>query len=102
MNQRRADHIIKRANDLYLALRSGPLAPARVLAYTPLAFMKKANLSLVAVELEVQPPAGPKFTAWVRGPLRPRSESKVQPGQAISVSYNPNDLTQVVLASAGA
>jgi hypothetical protein len=102
MNKDRAEHIVKRSSDLYLALRSGPLAPARVLAYTPLGYTTKDGLSLVAVELEVQPPAGPKFTARVHGALPPGSVSKVQPGQTVSVWYNPNDLTQVVLAQAGA
>jgi Protein of unknown function (DUF3592) len=83
-------------------LKSGVSAPAKVLQYMPMGINVNGNNPAVNFILEVYPTNGAAFTAQSQGNLiREANVPKYQPGQMVTVRYNPDDLTKVVVERSG-
>ena len=83
-------------------LKTGTKAPARVLQYLPLGINVNGPNAAVNLIVEVQPSDGSPFTAQANGNvIAPTGVPKFQPGQMVTVRYNPNDLTKVAVQRPG-
>lgn len=83
-------------------LRTGVEAPARVLQYLPLGINVNGPNAAVNLIVEVQPREGNAFTAQAQGNvIAPSGVPKFQPGQMVTVRYNPGDLTKVAVQRPG-
>jgi len=83
-------------------IKVGLQAPARVIQYMPLGINVNGNNPVVNLMLEVHPVSRPVFTAMAQGILvSEASIVKYQPGQTITVRYDPNDLTKVAVEHSG-
>ncbi len=102
MNAPQAEQIllqIQAKNEQLMA--SGTEATAKVLQYQSMGINVNGNNPAVTLQVEVQPVGGPKFSAQVQGVIMESSIPKFQPGQLITVKYNPNDLTQAAIVRSG-
>lgn len=103
MNREQAEQLLTRyqsENDRILS--SGISAPAKILQYMPMGVNVNGNNPAVNLIVEVQPPGGSTFTAQAHGNvIAEASVYKFQPGQMVTVRYNPDDLTEVALERSG-
>lgn len=103
MNRQQAEQLLTRyqaENERILA--SGVSAPARILQYMPMGVNVNGNNPAVNLIVEVQPIGGSAFTADAHGNVIAESSvHKFQPGQMVTVRYNPDDLTEVALERSG-
>jgi hypothetical protein len=101
VTQAQADQWAVQTKALQDSLSNGPTAPARVVQYQPAGFFVNGNNPAVNLQLEVQPPTGPKFVALTQCVVNASAVAKYQPGQMVTVHYNPNDFTKVYMAHSG-
>ncbi len=81
---------------------NGLLAPATVLQFTPMGVMVNGNNPAVNLLVEVRPDSAPQFVAQAHGiVIAEGSIPKFQPGERITVRYDPNDLTRVAVERSG-
>ena len=103
MNRQQAEQLLTRyqqENERILA--SGVSAPAKILQYMPMDVNVNGNNPAVNLIVEVQPIGSPSFTAQAHGNvIAETSVYKFQPGQMVTVRYNPDDLTEVTLERSG-
>jgi len=78
-------------------LARGTSAPAKVLQLAPSGIMVNGNNPYATLTLEVQPGNRPPFMAQAQGVIAEQSVAKFQPGALITVKYDPNDITKVVI-----
>jgi hypothetical protein len=82
--------------------KTGVSAPAKILEYMPMGINVNGNNPAVNFILEVYPASGAAFTAQSQGNLiREANVPKYQPGQMVTVRYNPDDLTKVAVERSG-
>jgi hypothetical protein len=103
MNSQQAEQLMTRYQaENERILRSGVSAPAKILQYTPMGFNVNGNNPAVNLIVEVQSAGVAYFTAEAHGNvISEASVYKFQPGQMVTVRYNPDDLTQVALERSG-
>jgi hypothetical protein len=83
-------------------IRTGLQSAAKILQYLPMNITVNGNNPVVNLMLEVQPVSRPPFTALAQGTVVSEiSIPKFQPGQMITVRYDPNDLTKVAVEHSG-
>lgn len=103
MNKQQAEQMLTQyqiANEQLL--KTGLPAPARVVQYLPLGINVNGNNAAVNLVVEVHPSHGTAFTAQAHGNvLAPTAVPKFQPGQMVTVRYNPGDLTKVAVERSG-
>ena len=103
MNTQQAEQLLTRyqaENERILA--SGVSAPAKILQYMPMGVNVNGNNPAVNLIVEVQPAGGSSFTAQAHGNvIGEASVYKFQPGQMVTVRYNPEDLSEVALERSG-
>ena len=103
MNRQQAEQLLTRyqaENERILA--SGVSAPAKILQYMPMGVNVNGNNPAVNLIVEVQPVAIASFTAQAHGNvIAEASVYKFQPGQMVTVKYNPEDLSEVALERSG-
>ena len=84
-------------------IATGTQCIAKVLQFMPMGINVNGNNPAVNLMLEVHPDNGPAFTSQAQGiVIAEASIYKYQPGQTITVRYNPNDLTKVAVEHSGA
>lgn len=82
--------------------KTGIQARATVIQFSPMGINVNGNNPAVNLMLEVHPTTGPAFTSQAQGiVISETSVPKYQPGQMITVRYNPNDLTRVAVERSG-
>ena len=103
MNKQQAEQLLSRYQaDNQRILSSGVSAPAKILQYMPLGVNVNGNNPAVNLIVEVQPAGGASFTAQAHGNvIAEASVYKFQPGQMVTVRYDPEDLTEVALERSG-
>ncbi len=103
MNREQAEQLLSRYQaENERILSSGVSAPAKILQYIPIGVNVNGNNPAVNLIVEVQPVAVAPFTAQAHGNvIAEASVYKFQPGQMVTVQYNPEDLTEVALARSG-
>ena len=102
MNAQQAEQMLKQIDDANQALiKTGTQARAKVLQYLPMGIDVNGSNPAVTLQLEVQPASAPKFNAQAQGVISSVSVPKFQPGQLITVRYDPNDLTRVTIEHSG-
>lgn len=103
MNREQAEQLLTRYQaENERILTSGVSAPAKILQYMPMGVNVNGNNPAVNLIVEVQPAAIPSFTAQAHGNvIAETSVYKFQPGQMVTVRYNPDDLTEVALERSG-
>ena len=103
MNRQQAEQLLSRYQaEKERILSSGVSAPAKILQYMPMGVNVNGNNPAVNLIVEVQPVAVAPFTAQAHGNvIAEASVYKFQPGQMVTVRYNPNDLTEVALERSG-
>jgi hypothetical protein len=103
MNRQQAEQLLSRYQaDNERILTSGVSAPAKILQYMPMGVSVNGNNPAVNLIVEVQPAGGAAFTAQAHGNvIGEASVYKFQPGQMVTVRYNPEDLTEVALERSG-
>lgn len=103
MNKQQAEQLLtsyQAVNERILA--SGVSAPAKILQYMPIGVNVNGNNPAVNLVVEVQPAGGSFFTAQAHGNvIAEASVYKFQPGQMVTVRYNPDDLNEVALERSG-
>ena len=103
MNAQQAEQMLtlyQAANEQLL--KTGQSAPAKVLQYMPMGINVNGNNPAVNLIVEVHPISGAAFTAQSQGNVISEGNvSKFQPGQMITVRYNPDDLTEVAVERSG-
>ena len=83
-------------------IKTGLQATATVLQYMPMGINVNGNNPVVNLMLEIHPVSRPAFTAQAQGIVVSESSvPKYQPGQTITVRYNPGDLTRVAVEHSG-
>ena len=83
-------------------IATGTQSIAKVLQYMPMGINVNGNNPAVNLMLEVHPDNGPAFTSQAQGiVIAEASIYKYQPGQTITVRFNPNDLTKVAVEHSG-
>ena len=83
-------------------IHTGMQAPARVLQYMPMNITVNGDNPVVNLMVEVQPVSRPPFNAQASGiVIVQASVPRYQPGQMITVRYNPADLTRVAVEHSG-
>lgn len=103
MNKQQAEQLLTRYQaENERILTSGVSAPAKILQYMPMGVNVNGNNPAVTLIVEVQPVAVASFTAQAHGNvIAEASVYKFQPGQMVTVRYNPEDLTEVALERSG-
>ena len=103
MNRQQAEQLLTRYQaENERILSSGLSAPAKILQYMPMGVNVNGNNPAVNLIVEVQPAGGASFTAQAHGNvIAETSVYKFQPGQMVTVRYNPEDLTEVALERSG-
>ena len=86
---------IERENQHILA--HGIESLAKVVRYTPMNINVNGNNPAVELFLEVTPKDDPRFNATARGVVGEVAIHKFQPGEEITVKYDPQDLTKVAI-----
>lgn len=82
--------------------KTGLQARATVIQFSPMGINVNGNNPAVNLMLEVHPTTGPAFTSQAQGIVIAESSiPKYQPGQMITVRYNPNDPTRVAVERSG-
>ena len=103
MNQQQAEQMLtlyQTANQQLL--ETGLSATAKVLQYMPMGINVNGNNPAANLIVEVYPDNGAPFTAQSQGNvIRETNVSKYQPGQMVTVRYNPDDLTKVAVERSG-
>jgi hypothetical protein len=103
MNKQQAEQMLmlyQAANEQLL--KTGQSAPAKVLQYMPIGINVNGNNPAVNLIVEVHPVSGATFIAQSQGNLISEANvSKFQPGQMVTVRYNPDDLTEVAVERSG-
>lgn len=83
-------------------LKTGLQARAKILQYLPLGINVNGNNPVVNLVVEVQPVSRAPFTAQVQGvAVSELSIPKYQPGQMVTVRYDPVDVTKVAVEHSG-
>jgi len=83
-------------------LKTGVAATAIVMQYLPLGINVNGNNAAVNLVVQVHPTHGAAFTAQAPGNvLAETAVPKFQPGQMITIRYNPGDLTKVAVERSG-
>lgn len=83
-------------------LKTGLPAPAKVLQYMPIGINVNGNNPAVNLIVEVHPAGSSPFTAQSQGNVIGGANiSKFQPGQMVTIRYNPDDLTEVAVERSG-
>jgi|SRR5688572_22420159 len=103
MNRQQAEQFLTRYQaENERILSSGVSAPAKILQYMPMGVNVNGNNPAVNLIVEVQPGGGTYFTAQAHGNVIGEANVyKFQPGQMVTVRYNPEDLTEVALERSG-
>jgi hypothetical protein len=103
MNRQQAEQLLTRyQSENERILSSGVSAPAKILQYMPMGVNVNGNNPAVNLIVEVQPIGGASFTAQAHGNvIAEASVYKFQPGQMVTVRYNPEDLTEIALERSG-
>ena len=103
MNRQQAEQLLSRYQaENERILSSGVSAPAKILQYMPMGVNVNGNNPAVNLIVEVQPVAVASFTAQAHGNvIAEASVHKFQPGQMVTVRYNPEDLSEVALERSG-
>lgn len=103
MNRQQAEQLLSRYQaENERILSSGVSAPAKILQYMPMGINVNGNNPAVNLIVEVQPVAVASFTAQAHGNvIGEAAVHKFQPGQMVTVRYNPEDLTEVALERSG-
>jgi hypothetical protein len=103
MNRQQAEQLLARYQaENERILGSGVSAPAKILQYMPMGVSVNGNNPAVNLIVEVQPIGAASFTAQAHGNvIAEASVYKFQPGQMVTVRYNPEDLTEVALERSG-
>lgn len=103
MNRQQAEQLLTRYQaENERILSSGVSAPAKILQYMPMGVNVNGNNPAVNLIVEVQPIAAPSFTAQAHGNvIGEAAVYKFQPGQMVTVRYNPEDLSEVALERSG-
>lgn len=103
MNRQQAEQLLTRYQaENERILSSGVSAPAKILQYMPMGVNVNGNNPAVNLIVEVQPLAVAPFTAQAHGNvIAEASVYKFQPGQMVTVRYNPEDLSEVALERSG-
>jgi hypothetical protein len=103
MNTQQAEQLLTRYQaENERLLTSGVSAPAKILQYMPMGVNVNGNNPAVNLIVEVQPAGVASFTAQAHGNvIAEASVYKFQPGQMVTVRYNPEDLTEVALERSG-
>lgn len=103
LNSQQAEQMLKQydaANEQLI--KTGLQATAKVLQYMPIGIDVNGNNPAVNLMLEVHPVSRQNFTSQAQGVvISEASVPKYQPGQMITVRYNPNDLTKVAVEHSG-
>ncbi len=82
--------------------KTGLQARATIIQFSPMGINVNGNNPAVNLMLEVHPTTGPAFTSQAQGIVIAESSiPKYQPGQMITVRYNPNDQTRVAVERSG-
>lgn len=103
MNAQQAEQLLTRYEaENERLLTAGVSAPAKILQYMPMGVNVNGNNPAVNLIVEVQPPGAAPFTAEAHGNvISEASVYKFQPGQMVTVRYNPDDLTEIALERSG-
>ncbi len=102
MNAQQSEQMLKQIDAANEALiKTGTQARAKVLQYLPMGIDVNGSNPAVTLQLEVQPANAPRFNAQAQGVISSVSVPKFQPGQLITVRYDPNDLTRVTIEHSG-
>lgn len=103
MNRQQAEQLLTRYQaENERILTSGLSAPAKILQYMPMGINVNGNNPAVNLIVEVQPAGVASFTAEAHGNvIAEASVYKFQPGQMVTVRYNPEDLSEVALERSG-
>lgn len=102
LDAQQAEQMLTQHQSANEKLMSGPQATAKVLQYMPLGPTVNGNNPAVNLILEVYPPSGTAFTAQAEGiVIAEASVPKYQPGQMITVRYDPFDQTKVAVEHSG-
>ena len=83
-------------------IATGTQAPAKVIQFMPMGIVINGGNPAVNLMVEVQPMYGAPFTSQAQGiVISQASIPKYQPGQMITVRFNPSDQTKVAVEHSG-